>query len=111
MNLREIIQEMHCLAEQLREFEDKYGILSRDFYHAMESGELAAFDGEPGYHKDFLIWHGLYKAWLYREERYRELLKRRHIVEQIRTGAAHPTSSNIAFPRPISVLRNQTCPS
>jgi hypothetical protein len=88
MNLREIIREMHYLAEQLREFEDKYGILSHDFYDAMESGELSELDGEPDYHKDFLTWHGLYKAWLYREQRYQELSKQRRIVEQIHTGMA-----------------------
>lgn len=84
MNLQDLIHEMHFLAEQLRKFEDKYGILSRDFYEAMEGGQLAEFDGEPNYHQDFLTWHGLYKAWLYREQQYRRLLKRRPIVEQLR---------------------------
>jgi hypothetical protein len=54
----------------------------------MESGELSELDGEPDYHKDFLTWHGLYKAWLYREQRYQELSKQRRIVEQIHTGMA-----------------------
>ena len=36
----------------------------RDFYRAMEAGELSDLDDgeEPRFH-DFLEWHGLYKIW------------------------------------------------
>jgi len=52
MKLQELIREIHWLEWQLRVFEDKYGVLSRDFYQAMESGELSAFDDgeEPYFH-------------------------------------------------------------
>ena len=51
----------------MRVFEDRYGVLSRDFYRAMEAGELSDLDDgeEPRFH-DFLEWHGLYKIWLKR---------------------------------------------
>jgi len=85
MKLQELIREIHWLEWQLRVFEDKYGVLSRDFYQAMESGELSAFDdGEEPYFHDFLEWHGLYKIWLKREQAYRELLRRHSLPEQLR---------------------------
>ena len=48
----------------MRVFEDRYGVLSLDFYRAMEAGELSDLDdgAEPRFH-DFLEWHGLYKIW------------------------------------------------
>lgn len=65
MELRNLIREIHWIEWQLRTFEDKYGVLSRDFYQAMEAGQLSEFDDgeDPRFH-DFLEWHGLYKIWL-----------------------------------------------
>ncbi|MBM4465252.1 MAG: hypothetical protein FJ014_06855 [Chloroflexi bacterium] len=69
----------------MRTFEDKYGILSQDFYQAMESGELSEFDdGEEPHFHDFLEWHGLYKVWLKREQAYRELLRQQPLPDQLR---------------------------
>ena len=55
MELQQLIREMHWIEWQLRTFEDKYGVLWRDFYQAMESGQLSEFDDgkEPHFH-DFL---------------------------------------------------------
>ena len=44
MERQQLIREIHWIEWQLRTFEDKYGILSQDFYQAMESGELSEFD-------------------------------------------------------------------
>lgn len=84
MELQEIIYELHALDKQLWTLEDRYGVLSSDFYHAIMSGELSEFDGEPGYHEDFLSWLAWYEMRLEYEQRYRELLCRRHIVQQFR---------------------------
>ncbi len=84
MELQQLIREIHWLEWQLRAFEDRYGILSRDFYQAMESGELAEFDGEDPHFSDFLEWHGLYKVWLKREQSYRDLLRHQSLTEQLR---------------------------
>ncbi|MEZ4730467.1 MAG: hypothetical protein R3E79_25355 [Caldilineaceae bacterium] len=55
----------------MRKYEDKYGLRSSDFYAAMESGQLAAFDdAEHPAFQEFIEWHGLYKVWLKREQRY-----------------------------------------
>jgi len=84
MELQELIREIHWIEWQLRTFEDKYGVLSPDFYQAMESGQLAEFDdgAEPHFH-DFLEWHGLYKIWLRREQAYRKLLRQQPLPEQL----------------------------
>ncbi len=88
MDLQALIREIHWLEWQLRAFEDKYGVLSRDFYQAFQSGELAEFDDPdlPQFY-DFLEWDGLYKIWLHREQSYRDLLHRRPLVEQLRQYA------------------------
>lgn len=84
MDLQRSIRELHWLQWQMRKFEDRYGLLSADFYTAMESGQLAEFDDadNPAFH-DFLEWHGLYKIWLKREQSYREQLQRQPIVQQL----------------------------
>jgi len=61
MELQEGIRELHALDERLWELEDKYGMLSPDFYQAMMAGELSEFDGELGYHEDFLGWLAWYE--------------------------------------------------
>lgn len=89
MELLQLIREIHWIEWQLRTFEDKYGVLSRDFYQAMESGQLSEFDdGEEPHFHNFLEWHGLYKIWLKREQTYRELLRRQPLREQLRRALA-----------------------
>lgn len=89
MELQQLIREIHWIEWQLRTFEDKYGVLSRDFYQAMESGQLAEFDdGEEPHFHDFPEWHGLYKIWLKREQAYREALRRQSLLEQLRRAPA-----------------------
>ncbi len=85
MERQQLIREIHWIEWQLRTFEDKYGVLSQDFYQAMESGALSGFDdgAEPYFH-DFLEWHGLYKVWLRREQAYRELLRQQPLPDQLR---------------------------
>ncbi len=85
MELQQLIREIHWIEWQLRAFEDKYGVLSRDFYQAMESGQLAEFDdGESPQFYDFLKWHGLYKIWMKRDEHYHTLLQQQSLLEQFR---------------------------
>jgi hypothetical protein len=85
MELQELVREIHWIEWQLRTFEDRYGLLSPDFYQAMEAGQLSEFDGgeEPHFH-DFLEWYGLYKVWLNRKKSYRDLLQKRSLPEQLR---------------------------
>jgi hypothetical protein len=85
MELQRLIRELHWIEWQLRLFEDKYGVLSRDFYQAMEAGQLSEFDdGTEPHFQDFLEWHGLYKIWLSREQAYRKLLRQQPLPDQLR---------------------------
>jgi len=85
MELQQLVRELHWLEWQMRVFEDRYGVLSRDFYRAMEAGELSDLDdGEAPRFHDFLEWHGLYKTWLRRGQGYRQSLHRRSVLERLR---------------------------
>ena len=53
----------------------------------MMSGELSEFDGEPGYHEDFSSWLAWYETRQDHEQRYRELIQRRHVIQQFRAVA------------------------
>jgi hypothetical protein len=89
MELRQLVREMHWIEWQLRSLEEKYGLLSRDFYQAMESGQLSEFDDDESPQvTDFLEWHGLYKVWLSREQTYRDLLRRQSLLAQLRHAVA-----------------------
>ena len=85
METQQLIREIHWIEWQLRTFEQKYGVLSQDFFQAMESGQLSEFDdGEEPRFRDFLEWHGLYKLWQSREQTYRELLRQQSLTDQLR---------------------------
>lgn len=85
MELQQLIREIHWVEWQLRTFEARYGLLSEDFYQALESGQLSEFDdGEEPYFHDFLEWHGLYKIWQKRQQSYHNLLRQHSLSEQLR---------------------------
>jgi len=89
MDLQQLIREIHWIEWQLRTFEDRYCLLSEDFYQAMESGQLSEFDdGEDPHFRDFLEWHGLYRVWLRREQAYREMLSQKSLPDQLRRALA-----------------------
>lgn len=73
MELQQLVREIHWIEWQLRAFEDKYSVLSQDFYQAMEAGQLSEFDdGEEPHSSDFLEWHGLCEMRMAREQAYRK---------------------------------------
>lgn len=65
--LSEIIQDIHGLEKELAQLEQRYGLLSADFYHLYKAGELEQS-------RDFIQWIGYYEAKLEREARYREMM-------------------------------------
>ncbi len=67
MTLSEIIQDIHGLDSELRKLEERYGLLSVDFYHLYKAGELEQS-------REFIQWVGYYEAKLERERRYREMM-------------------------------------
>ncbi len=67
MTLEEIIQDIHGLEVELAALENQYGLLSADFYHLYQAGELEQS-------RDFLRWLGYFEAKLERERQYRGLM-------------------------------------
>jgi hypothetical protein len=55
MTLPEIIKDIHGLDAELVELEQRYGILSDDFYHLYKVGEIEET-------RDFIKWVGYYEA-------------------------------------------------
>jgi len=87
-SLAKAVRNLNMLENRLREYENKYGLKSSDFYTAMVSGQLAEFDGEDEYHLDFLEWLGMYEIWLDREREYRALLQQQEVAEQLKLAVA-----------------------
>ncbi|MFN8494458.1 MAG: hypothetical protein U0350_43055 [Caldilineaceae bacterium] len=73
MTLEEIIQELHTLNARLRTYEQKYGIVSADFYKLYCQGFL----GDEGFERstEYMRWATAYKLKLKSEEVQRNLLK------------------------------------
>ena len=66
MKREELIRDIHGLEDALALLEEKYGLLSADFYHCFRAGELEQT-------QDFIRWTGYYEAKLEREALYRQL--------------------------------------
>ncbi|HVS82728.1 MAG TPA: hypothetical protein VHE60_13440, partial [Pyrinomonadaceae bacterium] len=67
MTLQEIIHDIHGLDAELEKLEQRYGLLSQDFYHLYKAGEIEQS-------RDFIEWVGYYETKLERLGRYRELM-------------------------------------
>jgi hypothetical protein len=65
-------------------YEEKYGILNRDFYQALMAGDLSRFDELDETRTDFSRWKGLYETWSRRQKAYDEQLKKREVAETLR---------------------------
>jgi len=67
MKIEDIIRDIHGLEAQLAPLEKQYGLLSADFYHFYQAGELEQS-------RDFIRWAGFYEAKQAREVSYRQLV-------------------------------------
>ncbi|MCD6505782.1 hypothetical protein J7M22_04060 [Candidatus Poribacteria bacterium] len=84
MELHELVIEMKLLERRLTLYEEKYGILSKDFYEALMSGKLAKYDEYEETRTDFSRWKGIYETWLRRKKAYDTQLKQRDLTEVLR---------------------------
>lgn len=83
MDLRQILEDIHALEEELLAFERKYGIRSETFYAAYAGGE------EPeneAWVLDFGEWASVYRIWLERQAQYRNEVQRRQAASPGLTG-------------------------
>ena len=89
MEVHELVIEMKLLERRLTLYEEKYGVLSQDFYDALMSGELARYDAYDETRADFSRWKGIYETWLRRKQSYAEQIKQHELVEALRVQPAY----------------------
>ncbi len=71
MTLVDIIQDIHALDKKLQKYEEKYGLLSEDFYELYTSGVLR--DEEIEEIDEYGSWAAFYKIRQRRKRKYDEL--------------------------------------
>ena len=97
MTLEDIMEDIHTLADELRTYERKYGVLSETFYEAYARGE------EPPSHawvRDWTAWASAYALWLRRREQYESAI--RALLAETRTvaGMIEKTARHESIPVP-----------
>jgi len=89
MKIYELVVEMKLLERRLTLFEEKYGILSEDFYTALMSGKLERYDAYDETRADFSRWKGLYETWRRRKQAYAEQIQQNDLIETLRFQPAY----------------------
>ena len=84
MNLYELVIELKVLERRLMLYEEKYGILSEDFYAALMAGKFAKYDEYDETRTDFSRWKGMYETWQHRKHAYHAQLAQRDVTETLR---------------------------
>jgi hypothetical protein len=89
MEIHELVIEMKLLERRLTLYEEKYGVLSEDFYAALMSGKLARYDDYDETRTDFSRWKSIYETWLQRKRAYTAQLKQCDLAEALRFQPAY----------------------
>ncbi len=89
MKIHELVIEMKLLERRLTLYEEKYGVLSEDFYTALMSGKLARYDEYDETRADFSRWKGIYETWQRRKGAYTEQIRQRDLAETLRVQPAY----------------------
>ena len=89
MEIHELVVEMKLLERRLTLYEEKYGVLSEDFYAALMSGELADYDAYDETRADFSRWKGIFETWRRRRDAYRKQVDDRSLAEILRYQPAY----------------------
>lgn len=84
MEIHELIVEMKLLERRLTLYEEKYGVLSEDFYAALMAGKLERYDAFDETRADFSRWKGIYETWLRRKKAYTAQIRQRELAEALR---------------------------
>lgn len=84
MKIHELVVEMKMLERRLTLYEEKYGILSQNFYDALMSGQLERYDDYDETRADFSRWKGIYETWQRRKQKYDAQIKEQDIAESLR---------------------------
>ena len=89
MDVHELVMEMKMLERRLTLYEEKYGVLSEDFYQALMTGKLEKYDEFDETRSDFSRWKGIYETWQRRKQKYDAQVKDRDIIDSLRIQPAY----------------------
>lgn len=89
MEVHELVIDMKLLERRLTLYEEKYGVLSEDFYAALMAGELADYDAFDESRADFSRWKGIYETLIRRKDSYHKQLKGRELSDLLRVQPAY----------------------
>jgi len=89
MEIHELVIEMKLLERRLTLYEEKYGILSEDFYTALNAGKLADHDAYDETRADFSRWKGIFETWRRRKDVYRQQLENREVASVLHFQPAY----------------------
>ena len=89
MKIHELVVEMKLLERRFSLYEEKYGILSADFYDALMSGKLAEYDAYDETRADFSRWKGIYETWLRRKQAYTQQMQQHGVERTLRLQPAY----------------------
>ena len=89
MELHELVLEMKQLERRLTLYEEKYGILSQDFYNILNAGKLSNYDDFDETRTDFSRWKGIYETWQRRKTAYNEQIQQSDPADVLRVQPAY----------------------
>ena len=89
MEIHELVIEMKLLERRLTLYEEKYGVLSKDFYYALMAGKLARYDEYDETRADFSRWKGIYETWLRRKQAYAQQIQQHGVEKTLRLQPAY----------------------
>jgi hypothetical protein len=89
VEIHELVIEMKLLERRLTLYEEKYGVLSADFYNALMDGRLSSYDASDESRTDFSRWKGIYETWRRRKEAYGRQLEERGLAQTLRIQPAY----------------------
>ncbi|MGH9362213.1 MAG: hypothetical protein ACRD2T_09865 [Thermoanaerobaculia bacterium] len=89
MTIHELVVEMKLLERRSTLYEEKYGVLSEDFYRALIAGELSRYDDFDETRTDFSRWKGIYETWLRRKQAYDDEVKNHDLAAALRFQPAY----------------------
>ncbi len=109
MEVHELVVEMKLLERRLTLYEEKYGILSEDFYEALTASKFERYDEYDETCNDFSRWKGIYETWQRRKRKYDAQLSERGIADSLRLRPTSSYMTNVLGFRPFSdLMRNIT---
>jgi len=89
MKIHELVIEMKLLERRFSLYEEKYGILSADFYDALMAGKLTDYDAYDETRADFSRWKGIYETWLRRKQAYAQQIRQCDVTKTLRVQPAY----------------------